>query len=212
MINMTTATNKATHMTANGNDTTIREAVGVFHGGKELKDAISELRAAGFAHEELGLLASDQVIEGALGDLYARTNSDSDAAGSPAIAFVNREAVGEATHSLGGGLFFVGTTGVMGAIVASSAILGGAVVAALGGIVAVGVAGALAATISHQSDAEILKEHIDKGHILLFVRMADPAREGEAMAILKKHSGTDVRMYDAQIRSCEPTEKVARAG
>lgn len=211
IASLTMAINKATPMTAIGKDTTIREAVGVFHGGSALKEAISELLTAGFHREELGLLASDQVIEDSLGDLYARTNANSDSPESPAIAFVSRDSVGEMTQSLGGGLFFVGTTGVMGAVVASSAVLGGAVIAALGGIVAVGVVGALVASISHQSDAEILHEHIDKGHILLFVRITDPGRESDAMAILKRHSGTDVRMYDALIGAGESAEPVAQS-
>ena len=106
-------------------------------------------------------------------DLYARTNESADLPQAPAIAFIGRESIGETGHTLGGSLFFVGTTGVMGAVVASAAVFGGALLAAVGGIVGVGVVGALVATVIHQSDAEYLQQQVDEGHILLFVRITD---------------------------------------
>jgi outer membrane lipoprotein SlyB len=74
--------------------------------------------------------------------------------------------------------------------------LGGALLAAIGGIVGVGVVGALAAMMIHQSDAEYLQQQVDEGHILLFVRMADSSREQQAMNILTRNSAVDVKMYE----------------
>ena len=101
-------------MTTQDNETTIREAVGVFSGGDTLEAAIENLVTSGFHREELGLLAGEQVIEQSLGGYYARTNANPDTPESPAIAFVNRDSVDEATKSVGGGLFFIGSTGVIG--------------------------------------------------------------------------------------------------
>jgi hypothetical protein len=178
----------------------IREAVGIFHNADSLKDAINDLLASGFKTDELGLLASEQVVERSLGDLYARTNENPQSPKAPATAFVGRESIGDAPRTVGGSLFFVGTSGVMGAVVASSAVFGGALLAAIGGIVGMGVIGALVATVIHQSDAEYLQQQVDEGHILLFVRI-DSAREQQAMNILKQHSGLDVKMYDVPVKS-----------
>ena len=187
------------------NEPSIREAVGIFFNAEHLKDAIKNLLASGFEPEELGLLASQQVVERSLGDLYARTNEGADLPQAPAIAFIGRESIGETANTLGGSLFFVGTSGVMGAVVASAAVFGGALLAAVGGIVGVGVVGALVATIIHQSDAEYLQQQVDEGRILLFVRMIDTRREQQAMDVLIRHSGVDVKMYDVPAAPSVPT-------
>ena len=183
-------------MATSESELSIREAVGIFFNADRLREAIKDLLISGFEPEELGLLASEQVVERSLGDLYTRTNQKADSPQAPAIAFIGRESSGETARTFGGSLFFVGTSGVMGAVVASSAVFGGALLAAIGGIVGVGLVGALVATIIHQSDAEYLQHQVDEGHILLFVRMADSAREQQAMNILSRHSGVDVKMYE----------------
>jgi hypothetical protein len=187
-------------METSKNEPSIREAVGIFFNAQHLKDTIKDLLASGFDPEELGLLASEQVVERSLGDLYTRTNENADSAQAPAIAFIGKESIGETASALGGGLFFVGTSGITGAVVASAAVFGGALLAAIGGIVGVGVVGALVATIIHQSDAEYLQQQVDEGRILLFVRMADSAREQQAMDILIRHCGVDVKMYEVPVK------------
>lgn len=182
-------------MATTENEPAIREAVGVFFNPDHLRDALTDLLAQGFGSDELGLLASEQVVARSLGELYARTNENPHSPRAPAIAFVGRESTGNATNTLGGSLFFVGTSGVAGAVVASSAVLGGALLAAIGGVVGVGIVGALATMMIHQSDAEYLQQQVDEGHMLLFVRMADSSREQQAMNILTRHSGVDVKMY-----------------
>lgn len=175
--------------------TSIREAVAIFPNAQTLKSAIAELRNAGFHPEELGLLASAQVVEDALGDLYARTNKDAAAPEAPAIAFVGREAIGEAPSALGGSLFFVGTSGIAGAVVASAAIFGGALLTALGGLVGVGLIGTLVAKVIHQSDAEYLQQQVDEGRILLFARLNEPGSENLAINILNRHGSIEVKVY-----------------
>jgi hypothetical protein len=197
--------------TSSENGPTIREAVGIFFSAEHLKDAIKDLLAAGFEPDELGLLASEQVVERSLSELYARTNENPEAPHAPAIAFVGEESTGETATALGGSLFFVGTSGVMGAVVASSAVLGGALLAAVGGIVGVGIVGALVATIIPQSDAEYLQQQVDEGHILLFVRMMDRSREQEAMNILTRHSGVDVKIYAVPAERAAPGVALQRA-
>lgn len=178
---------------------TVREAVGIFHNAESLRGAIEALLAANFGFDEIGLLASEQVVEQSLGDLYVRTNSASDSPNAPAIAFVRREAAGDAARTHSGGLMFVGASGAAGAVVASSALLGGALLPAVGAVIGVGLVGAFVASFIHQSDAEYLQQQIDEGHLLLFVRV-DPEREQEALGILKRHSGLDVKIYEVPVR------------
>ena len=185
-------------------ETSIREAVGIFLNTEPLKDAIKDLLASGCKSTELGLLASEQVVERSLSDLYARTNKSQASSQAPAIAFIGKESLEEA-GTVSGSLFFVGTTGLMGAVVASSAVLGGALLAAIGGIVGVGVVGALVAALIHQSDAEYLQQQVDEGHILLFVRIEDAAKEQKAMNILTRHCGVGVKMYEVPVKRALPT-------
>lgn len=180
-------------------EATVREAIGIFHNAESLRGAIEELLAAGFHSDEIGLLASEQVVEQSLGDLYVRTNEAADSPEAPAIAFVRRESFGDAARTHTGGLMFVGASGAAGAVVASSALLGGALLPAVGAVVGVGLVGAFVASFIHQSDAEYLQQQVDEGHLLLFVRV-DPTREQEAMSILKQHSGLDVKVYEVPVR------------
>jgi len=78
-------------------------------------------------------------------------------------------------------------------------VLGGALIAAVGGIVGVGLVGLAVGTIIHQSDANELRQRVDEGHVLLFVRLPFGAREQEAKDILARYSTTDVKVYEAPI-------------
>lgn len=181
-------------------ESSVREAIGIFHNAESLRGAIEDLLASGFSQEEIGLLASEQVVERSLGELYVRTNETPDSPDAPAIAFVRRESLGEAARTHAGGLFFVGASGAAGGVVASSALLGSALLPAVGAVVGVGLVGLFVASFIHQSDAEYLQQQIDEGHMLLFVRAETSERERQAMNILKRHSGLDVKMYDVPVR------------
>lgn len=193
-------------MSSNEKKACIRQAVGVFYDEPPLKSTIDDLLAWGFDRSELALLASEQIVENSLGEMYSRTNAGSDAPKSPGIAFVDKDALGETTKSLGGGVFFVAAAFVMAGLVLAAALLGGAMIAAIVGIVAVVAVGALVATISQQSDAEKLKEQVDKGHILLFVRITEPGKEKEVMAMLKKHNAADIQMYNSPLKPLETAQ------
>jgi hypothetical protein len=181
----------------------VREAVGVFSEAHQLTSAIDELERTGFERSQLGILATEKTVEEELGELYHRTNDVHDPESEPAIAFVGRDSIGEIGESMRGGLYFVGISGVAGMIVASSAVLGGALVAAVGGIVGVGLVGLAVGTIIHQSDANELQQRVDEGHILLFVRLPRGEREQQAKTILSRYSTTDVKVYQVPIAAGE---------
>jgi hypothetical protein len=181
----------------------VREAVGVFSEAQQLTSAIDELERTGFERSQFGILASESTVANKLCELYRRTNAVHDPMKEPAIAFVSRDSIGAAGESMTGGLYFVGMSGVAGLIVASAAVLGGALVAAVGGIVGVGLVGLAVGSVIHQSDADELKQRVDEGHVLLFVRLPHGEREQQAKDILARYSTTDVKVYDVPIKAGE---------
>jgi outer membrane lipoprotein SlyB len=173
----------------------IKEAVGIFFEGDKLQAAINDLLSSGFEHKDLGLLAGEHTVRQMLGHLYTDTNRTLDDPGAPRVAFVRNESMGDALHAWLGSLFFAGATTAAGAAVVSAAVLGGALLSAATGAAAIGAIGAALALIIHQSDAEYLEQQVDEGHVLLFVRTPDVAREKKASEILSRHSAYDVRIY-----------------
>lgn len=182
----------------------VREAVGVFSKAEHLVNAIDELERARFERSQFGILASETTVSAQLGALYNRIDDVHDPNKEPAIAFVSRDSIGEAGESMRGSLYFVGTSGVAGAIVASSAVLGGALVAALGGVLAVGLVGLAVGAMIHQSDADELQQRVDEGHVLLFVRLPQGEREQLAKDILARYTTTEVKVYEVPVKSGEP--------
>jgi outer membrane lipoprotein SlyB len=185
------------------NEGQVREAVGVFSEAEQLISAIDELERAGFERSQFGILAAETTVEASLGELYHRTNAIHDPQKEPAIAFISRDSIGEIGESMRGGLYFVGMSGAAGAIVASAAIFGGAMSAVAGGVIGLGLVGLMVGAMIHQSDANELQQRVDEGHILLFVRLPLGAREKLATDILARYSSTDVKVYDAPIKSGE---------
>jgi hypothetical protein len=176
---------------------TIREAVGAFVDVDKVHEAIDELLAAGFHHEELGLLAGEKTVRQSLGEFYEQTNEFSQSDEAPTTAFVARESIGDTVHALIGTLFFAGSTVAAGAAVVSAAVLGGGILAAITGTAAIGAVGTVLGMIIRQSDAEELEQQVEEGHLLLFVRTRDRDRELKAVETLQKHTPIEVRLVDA---------------
>jgi hypothetical protein len=177
----------------------VREAVGVFMDADDLKRAGQELLTAGFEREALGLLASKEAVETSLGDLYTRANALAGRPGAPQMALVRHEAVGSTLHAWLGSLSLAGTTAVGAVVVASSAVLGGALLAATAGVAAVGAIGALMAAIIHESDAEHLQEQLDHGRLLLFARTDTADQEQRAVRILSGNNSVEAKGYDVPV-------------
>ncbi|MDO8909471.1 MAG: hypothetical protein Q7W55_13355 [Pseudohongiella sp.] len=187
-------------MTSSQSDIKVREAIGVFFDREHLEEAIKDLKNSGFEHDQLGLLASEQVVQKSLGDIYTRTNDHDDDSKGPAMAFARKEAGGDNFWSFNGGLFFAGSTAAMGAVVASAAVFGGALLVAAASVVGVGTVGAVAANLISKSDAESLAEQVDQGHLLLFVRVNDLDEEASAVRILSRHAGFDAKVYEVPVK------------
>lgn len=164
------------------------EAVGVFSDTNSLEETMTELQSAGIEHAEIGLLAGEHTVRQSLGHLYTDINKDSDEPNAPETAFVLKESIGDAAHAFIGAFYFTGATVAAGAIVATAGALGTALVAALAGVAAfAGIDVALAAVID-RSEVEHLREQVDRGHLLLFVRILDADRKAKVIKILSNRS------------------------
>lgn len=176
---------------------TTREAMGAFHEAASLKAALQDLRAAGFGSGELGLLASEYAVKEALADIYECCIDETPGSTWAASeAFVMKDSSGDTGTALGGPLYFIGGASLAGGVVASAAVLGGALLAAVSGAVGAIAVGAAVAGIIHQKDADFLHEQLDEGRLLLFVRVQDEEREARAKEILGRHSDARVRVLE----------------
>jgi hypothetical protein len=172
--------------------TAVTEAVAVFDDVSELDAAVEELRAAGFARDDISLLATEQAVNRKLGHRYERVEELEDDPTAPRVAYRTRASLGESEDRLIGSLTYLPAVVAAGTVVASA----GVVAAAVTGTA---IAGALIGTVlSHwldKSHAEHLQEQLDRGGLLLWVRTPDPETQQRALAILTRHSAHDVHIH-----------------
>lgn len=175
--------------------TTISEAVAVFDDIETMQAAIDELQSSGFDRAEISLVAGTEAVEAKLGHAYRKVAELEDDANVPREAYVSTESIGDAEGALIGGLFYVGATAAIGAVVAS----GGTVLAALAAAAVYGGAGGLIGGILAQlvgeRHADYLQAQLDRGGLLLWVHARDDAHAARATGILERHSAHDVHVH-----------------
>jgi hypothetical protein len=174
------------------------EAVAVFHDVSDLDAAVQELRAAGFAKDDISLLASEEAVERKLGHRYERVEELEDDPQAPRVAYRTRTSLGESEDRLIGSLTYLPAVVAAGTVVASA----GVVAAAVTGTA---IAGALIGTVlAHWLDknhAEHLQEQLDHGGLLLWVRTPDEDARSRALEILRRHSAHDVHIHQLPART-----------
>ena len=184
-------------MTTDDKNPHVREIIATFTDSKKLCTAIDELSAAGFTAECIDLLASDDAVTEKLPDIYHRVNTNKDADDGPPVEYVAKETVGESFRNMIGAMGWYGATLGGGVLLISAGLIGSPILAALAAAPAVGGAVGVVAKKLQQNEAEALKEQIDLGHILLFVRTDLPEQEERAALILQKYSIQDLTIVDA---------------
>ncbi len=172
---------------------TVREAVAVFEDIADLDEAVRELRAAGFAKEDINILAGVETVEKKLGRRFRRVEDLEDEPSAPRVVFEPLTELEEREKTVANSLTILPTLLAAGTVVAS----GGALAAA---IVGTAVAGALLATVltrwMDERRARWLQEQLERGGILLWVRTRDEAAERRAVGILTRHSTHDVHVHE----------------
>lgn len=175
------------------------EAVGIFATAERLSHAGEVLVAEGFARDAIGVLARRDATERAL-EMPESTSNATRVHGARADAQtprIEQESIGGATHAWLGGLSLAGTTTLGAVAVASAAVLGGAFVAAAAGAATVGAVGVAMSAIIHERDADYLEEHIDAGHLLLFVRTRGPAEQQRALELMRANGALEAKPISA---------------
>ncbi len=177
----------------NGTAERRREAVAVFDDVAAFERAVEELLAAGFPRESLSMLAGAETVERKLGHKFRRVEELEDDPEAPRTAFVSLRELAERETTVWNSVTILPTLIAAGTVVATAGPL-----AAL--IIGTAVTGAALATVfTHWMDdrqARWLQEQLERGGILLWVRVATPEQERRALDILARHAAHDVHLHE----------------
>ncbi|WP_029010680.1 hypothetical protein [Azospirillum halopraeferens] len=174
----------------------VREAVGIFDSAEALQRAVDELSLAGFERSDLSLMANDQTIESQLGHVPRTVDEAKHDPDVPRQSYVAPEELGNAQGVAIGFPAYVGAIIATGAVVAT----GGTAVAAAMAAAAAGVGGGAVGSALSQwlgdKRNEPLRQHLDKGGILLWVNLSNGSLEGKAKEILARHAARPVEVHE----------------
>lgn len=177
---------------------TVREVVAIFKRSEELQSAIDELLTSGFHRAELSLLARERAVVESLGHRYANANELADNPHVPRAAYVSTEAIGGAEGAVVGALMYVSAIAAAGAIFVS----GGSIETGISAMVIAasigGLLGIILAVWIGNNHIQYLREQMDHGGLLLWVRTWDVEKERRAIAILQRHLGRNVHLHTLQ--------------
>lgn len=174
----------------------VREAVGVFDDADALENAVEDLTSSGFDRAELSLLAGAKTIEQKLGHAYRKIEELEDDPTVPRAAYVGNHSLAIGRTGVIGGLAYVGAVVGAGAVVASGGTLAAAIAAAAIAGGGSGLLGGWAAQHLGGDRAETLQQQLDRGGLLLWVRVRDAAHEKRAVDILTRAGARDIHVHD----------------
>lgn len=173
----------------------LREAVGAFVDVDALEAAVQDLLTCGFDRSDVSLLASDDTVKRRLGRYYPDLRAAEDDPDVPRRGFPNVEARTQGRGALASVLGYVGALTAGGIVVATGGAAAAVVAAgALGG----GALAALGAALGRSVDSafvEDLRKQVERGGILLWVRVTDTASEQRAQEVLTRHGARDVHVH-----------------
>ena len=179
-------------MDTNVNGVPVCEVVGIFHTTDDLELAVEELLSSGFDRAELSLLAGEVAVAKKLGGYYRPAGEMADDPAVPRAVFVSTAAIGDAEGGLIGGLAYLGATVAVGAVVMSGGALAVTIAAA---ILAGGTGGLIGSALARwvgNHHAAYLREQIENGGLLLWVRAWNESDEKRALEIVSKHAADKV--------------------
>lgn len=182
-----------------------REIVGALPSAAALEEAVTAITSAGWDRSELSLLAQHGVLAGEPVDDDTRTIADDPGA--------DRQAVVSEPDIRQGRTLAAGMAGVVGAFVASGATVlsGGAVLAAVVGAAVVGGGAAAAvervASAATKTRGDHLRDQVEHGGILLWVKLHEPSDESKARDILARHGATDIHVHPVASEFADAPER-----
>jgi hypothetical protein len=171
------------------------EAVGVFDDVDALYAAIDELQMHGFNRSEISMLADEKTVEEKLGSAFWSADRLEDDPDAPRRPYFSEESIGAAEGSIMSAPAYIAAVVAAGVLVTPAGSMATAIAgAALAGGAGAAVGGFLA-WLFGRGHAEYLRNQIEHGGLLLWVKMRDKARQERAVEILKRHSGRDVHVH-----------------
>lgn len=175
---------------------TIREVVAVFHDERSLQEAVDELLRNGFDRAACSLLAGRHSVEKHLGRYFKRVSEVEDDPEVPYIPYIGSDSRTVAMGAVASGIAYIGAVTSIGVIIASggtaaAALAGAAIVGGAGGII-----GAALSTVIGRHHEKYIKDQLERGGLLLWVRTENPAREKLACEILRRDAGGHVHGHD----------------
>jgi len=174
---------------------TIREAVAAFDDPGALQAAVSDLQSHGFDRADISVIAPEDLE----GHVAGRAGDVRDAEDDPGV---ERSAVVSDTDVRQGRVLGTSLASVLAAFAAAgltvatggaAAVAAGAAVAAAGGA---GAVGALLGRVAGEEQQHFMREQLERGGVLLWVRLPDAAAEPRALDILRRHSAHDVHVHE----------------
>ncbi|MCC7049154.1 MAG: hypothetical protein IT562_20745 [Alphaproteobacteria bacterium] len=174
----------------------LTEAVGTFDTSEQLEAAIDALERAGWDRADLSVLAQKDLVLPPAGPTVAdaaKAADDADASRSPVVPDVDIRQGRTLAASMAGVIAAFAATGAT--VVTGGGALAAVVGAAAAGGGATALVHALGRMIGENHDS-FLQEQIDRGGILLWVRMRKPGQETRAQEILRQHGGQNVHIHD----------------
>ncbi len=180
-------------------EATIREIVGVFREAGALRKAADELMITGFDRSELSMLGSHKSIEEKLGDATQNSAALEDNPRVPMQAYFGPDSLTEAKAAIVGVPAFVGACAAAAPAIAHHASLTEIAIWTAIGLVAGLILGAISMKRISAKTSGYLREQVEHGGILLWVRAVTPEKEAKALAIMKRCGAKDVHVHNRPV-------------
>jgi hypothetical protein len=171
----------------------MREAVAIFDDAVSLEAAVADLRANGFAEDDLSILAGAEAIQEKLGHGYQEAEQAEDDSSAPREPVIPAPELAAHERNLTNVYAVMPILLSAGVVVATTGPLAALAVGALvgGTLLSTTLAGLMDARY-----AEHLDEQLERGRVLLWVRIPGAAKEQTAVDVLKKHAGHGVHVHE----------------
>lgn len=174
---------------------TIREAVAAFDDPEALQAAVSDLQSHGFDRADISFMARDdleQRVAPEHGDVR-KAEDDPKVKRAPVVVDTDirqRRILDISAAATVAAFAAAGFTVMTGG---AAALAAGLAVAAGGGV---GGLGALLGKVYGGEHRKYLEEQLERGGVLVWVRLRDAAAEPRALDILRRHGGHDVHVHE----------------
>ena len=180
---------------ADENNEKVKEAVGIFRDAATLEKAVDELEVSGFDRAAMSVLGTDPQAKEQVERFYRSVRDIEDSTRAPHSSFVSSDSLTEGEAAAFGLPIYVGGIAGAAAVAATGGALALAIAAAfVGGAAGAGLGAIFTAAIARHRAVDV-QEQVDKGGLVLWVRVPDAEAEKRAVAVLNKVGAGDVHVH-----------------